>query len=87
MRWPEPTSASPSVPTPTPNAEISLTLLDDGGDADDLIGDGLYRGVVTPTLTGRHAAVAEVSGVSAGGFQFAHAVATEFTVRAAVEVV
>lgn len=67
-------------PEADPSASTTLALLDDGADGDDLAGDGLYSVVVTPSLLGEHSAVAEVTGVSAGGLQFARAVATDFTV-------
>lgn len=64
-------------PTGTP---ITLTLLDDGGPADDVAGDSLYSALFLPSDAGTYEAVATINGFTASGAPFVRQAATQFTV-------
>ncbi|MCC6357793.1 MAG: hypothetical protein IT450_03540 [Phycisphaerales bacterium] len=60
--------------------ETAFALLDAAGDGDAEAGDGLYSGVYTPTRTGPHYIVAEITGTRADSTPFTRQAATQFRV-------
>lgn len=61
-------------------APFTVTLADDGGDADDTAGDGLYSGEFTPNAPGTYRALAVMNGTSSTGAAFTRQAAAEVTV-------
>lgn len=72
-------SVSVYVHPPT-GPDISVTLRDDGGEADGAAGDGLYSGKFTPDAAGTYQAVAVITGTTSGGVSFKRETVTEFDV-------
>ncbi len=58
----------------------NLTLLDDGLDADDTAGDGLYSGEFEAQIPGEYGAVAAISGLTSSGLAFVRQAAASFSV-------
>ena len=67
---------------PEDGSPVSLSLVDDGGDTDDVMGDGLYSGEFFPDSAGRYRAVAEIHGFTYDGTPFSRESATDFAVIA-----
>ena len=65
---------------PETGATVNFSLRDDGVDADDAAGDGLYSGEFTPGSPGRYEALALVGGTTAGGIAFSRQSTAEFDV-------
>jgi hypothetical protein len=61
---------------------VTLTLFDNGSDADDAAGDGLYSAEFDPSLPGKYEAVAKINGLTTSGSSFFRESATRFTVVA-----
>ena len=71
-------SAEVSVRDPD-GTYTTFSLVDDGVEADNAAGDGLYSGEFEPSLPGRYAAVADITGTTSSGLSFSRQ-AAEFTV-------
>lgn len=63
--------------------KTTINLLDNGSQADDAAGDGLYSGEFTPSAPGRYSIVAGITGSIAGGASFVRHSLTEITAIAA----
>lgn len=64
-----------------PNGQYqTIDLLDDGVEADDSAGDGLYSGEIEPALTGSYSAVGRITGSDAAGNPFERQAAADFSV-------
>jgi len=72
-------SAEVTVRDPT-GVYTAFSLVDDGVEADNAAGDGLYSGEFEPSLPGRYAAVADITGTTSSGLSFSRQAAAEFTV-------
>jgi hypothetical protein len=62
---------------------VTLALLDNGIDADDAVGDGLYSGLFEASEVGEYVAVAEITGLTSGGTAFTRMAAASVEVVAA----
>jgi len=72
-------SAEVTVRDPT-GTYTTFSLVDDGVEADNAARDGLYSGELEPSLPGRYAAVADITGTTSNGLSFSRQAAAEFTV-------
>ncbi|MGH9460677.1 MAG: choice-of-anchor X domain-containing protein [Vicinamibacteria bacterium] len=67
---------------PEVGSPVTLTLLDDGGDADNASEDGLYSAEFVPDLPGLYRVAAEIRGITRAGLPFFREPGSQFTVVA-----
>lgn len=65
---------------PEAGSPITLTLLDNGHNADTLAGDGLYSAEFIPASPGKYVAVSKIDGLTSDSFPFSRQSATQFVV-------